>query len=165
MASPTGPKIKGGATNDNLAEIIREWDSRSQNTSEEKLTQQRFERLQQTHYQEQIVYNHQQKETQNQIKNIQGELKGLASSIKNLDKEIDKAIEQMPVKPGIYHVNFLEKLKQTILLLRKRVDEASTWLEVFNQKSAKKHGYWHKAKTFGTQFSQSNERYVATSVG
>ena len=165
MASPTGPKTKGGAANDNLLEIIREWDGRPQNTSEEKLVKQKFERLELTHHQEQIVYNQKQQETQTQIKNIQGELKGLASSIKNLDKEIDKAIEQIPVKPGIYHVNFLEKLRQALFLLRKRVDDASTWLEAFNQKSAKKHGYWHKTKSFGTQFSQSSERYVATSVG
>jgi len=166
MASPTGPKTKGGATNDSLLEIIREWDSRSKNIpEEEKLLQKKFERLQQVHYQEQVVFNQKNQETQVQIKAIQEELKSLAGSMKNLDKEIDKAIDQIPVKPGVYHVNFLEKIKQAIILLKKRVEDASTWLEALNQKSAKRHAYWGQFKKSGTQFSQSSERYVATSVG
>jgi len=166
MASPTGPKTKGGTTNDSLLEIIREWDSRSKNIpEEEKLLQKKFERLQQVHYQEQVVFNQKNQETQVQIKAIQEELKSLAGSVKNLDKEIDKAIDQIPVKPGVYHVNFLEKIKQAIILLKKHVEDASTWLEAFNQKSAKRHAYWGQFKKSGTQFSQSSERYVATSVG
>ena len=166
MASPTGPKTKGGATNDSLLEIIREWDSRSKNIpEEEKLLQKKFERIQQVHYQEQVVFNQKNEQTQVQIKAIQEELKGLAGSVKNLDKEIDRAIDQIPVKPGVYHVNFLEKIKQAIILLKKRVEDASTWLEAFNQKSAKRHAYWSQFKKSGTQFSQSSERYVATSVG
>jgi len=166
MASITGPKSKGGVVNDNILEIIREWDGRSKNSQEEEKTlQKRVERIQQVHYQEQVVFNQKNEQTQNQIKSIQEELKGLASSVKNLDKEIDKAIEQIPVKPGIYHVNFLEKVRQSIFLLKKRVEDASTWLEAFNQKSAKKHGYWNQFKKSGTQWSLSNERYVATSVG
>ena len=166
MASPTGPKTKGGTTNDSLLEIIREWDSRSKNIpEEEKLLQKKFERLQQVHYQEQVVFNQKNQETQVQIKAIQEELKGLTGSVKNLDKEIDKAIDQIPVKPGVYHVNFLEKIKQAIILLKKHVEDASTWLEAFNQKSAKRHAYWGQFKKSGTQFSQSSERYVATSVG
>ena len=166
MASPISPKTKGGAANDSLLEIIREWDGRSKNIpEEEKLPQKKFERLQQVHYQEQVVFNQKNQETQAQIKAIQEELKGLAGSVKNLDKEIDKTIEQIPVKPGVYHINFLEKIKQAIILLKKRVEDASTWLEAFNQKSAKKHAYWGQFKKSGTQFSQSSERYVATSVG
>jgi predicted RNase H-like nuclease (RuvC/YqgF family) len=166
MASTIGPKSKGGAVNDNILEVLREWDGRSKNSQEEEKTlQKRFERIQQVHYQEQVVFNQKNEQTQSQIKSIQEELKGLASSVKNLDKEIDKAIEQIPVKPGIYHVNFLEKVRQAIFLLKKRVEDASTWLEAFNQKSAKKHGYWNQFKKSGTQWSLSNERNVATSVG
>ncbi len=166
MASPISPKTKGGAVNDSLLEIIREWDGRSKNIpEEEKLLQKKYERLQQVHYQERVVFNQKNQETQVQIKAIQEELKGLAGSVKNLDKEIDKTIEQIPVQPGVYHVNFLEKIKQAIILLKKRVEDASTWLEAFNQKSAKRHAYWGQFKKSGTQFSQSGERYVATSVG
>ena len=166
MASPISPKTKGGAANDSLLEIIREWDGRSKNTQEEeKILQKKYERLQQVHYQERVVFNQKNQETQVQIKAIQEELKALVGSVKNLDKEIDKTIEQIPVQPGVYHVNFLEKIKQAIILLKKRVEDASTWLEAFNQKSAKKHAYWGQFKKSGTQFSQSSERYVATSVG
>lgn len=166
MASPISSKTKGGIANNNILEILREWDGRSKNIpEEEKILQKRYERLQQVHYQGEVIFSQKNQETQAQIKAIQEELRGLASSVKNLDKEIDKTIEQIPVQPGIYHVNFLEKIKQAIILLKKRVEDASTWLEAFNQKSAKRHGYWGQFKKSGTQFSQSSERYVATSVG
>jgi len=166
MASATGPKSKGGVVNDNILEVLREWDGRSKNSQEEEKTlQKRFERIQQVHYQEQVVFNQNNQETQAQIKAIQEELKALVGSVKNLDKEVDKAVEQIPAHPGVYHLNFLEKLKQAVVLLKKRVEEASSWLELFNRKQAKKRGYWPQTRKLGTQFSESGERYVATSTG
>jgi predicted RNase H-like nuclease (RuvC/YqgF family) len=167
MASNNYPKQKGGVTSDTLVEKIREVDFRSnfEGKEEKNNLEKKLERLQQNKYQEQIIFNQKNQETQSQIKNLQTEIKGLASSVKNLDKEIDKAVENMPQQAGVYHLNFLEKLKEAIVLLRKRVDEASTWLELFNQKSSKKHGYWAGVKKGGSKFLLSVDRQVATSVG
>lgn len=169
MASNNNLKNKRATLNDSLLEILREGGLPSQKNNEEtgkqELYREKFEQLQQIRSQEQIVFNQKEQQSQNQVKAIQQELKTLATSVKNLDKEVDKAIEQIPVHPGVYHLNFLERLKQAVALLRKRVEEASTWLELFNRKQAKKRGYWPQAQKLGTQFSQSSERYVATSVG
>ncbi len=169
MAPNKNLKNKKATLNDSLLEILREGSFPSpknkQEIKEQELYRERFEQLQQVHTQEQIVFNQKEQQSQNQVKAIQQELKTLAVSVKNLDKEVDKAIEQIPVHPGVYHLNFLEKLKQAVVLLKEHVEEASTWLELFNRKQARKHGYWPQAQKLGTQFSQSGERYVATSVG
>ena len=169
MAPNNNSKNKRATLNDSLLEIIREGGLPSQKNTEEmeeqELFKKKFEQLQQVRYQEQIVFNQKEQQTQNQVKAIQQELKALAGSVKNLDKEVDKAVEQIPLHPGVYHLNFLEKLKQAVVLLKKRVEEASSWLELFNRKQAKKRGYWPQTRKLGTQFSESGERYVATSVG
>jgi hypothetical protein len=169
MAPNKNLKNKRATLNDSLLEILREGGFPSQKSQQEieeqEAYREKFEQLQQVRSQEQIVFNQKEQQNQSKVKAIQQELKTLAASVKNLDKEVDKAVEQMPVHPGVYHLNFLEKLKQAIVLLRKRVEEASSWLELFNRKQAKKRGYWPQAQKLGTQFSQSGERYVATSVG
>ena len=169
MAPNNNSKNKRATLNDSLLEIIREGGLPTQKNSEEleeqELFRKKFEQLQQVSHQEQVVFQQREQQTQNQVKAIQQELKSLANSVKNLDKEIDKAVEQIPVHPGVYHLNFLERLKQAIILLKQRVEEASSWLELFNRKQAKKRGYWPQVQKQGTQFSQSGERYVATSVG
>ncbi len=169
MAPNKNLKNKRSTLNDSLLEILREGGFPSQKSKQEiekqEVYREKFEQLQQVRSQEQIVFNQKEQQSQNKVKAIQQELKTLAVSVKNLDKEVDKAVEQMPIHPGVYHLNFLEKLKQAVVLLRKRVEEASTWLELFNRKQAKKRGYWPQAQKLGTQFSQSGERYVATSVG
>jgi hypothetical protein len=168
MASDKNLKSKRATLNDSLLEVLREGGFPSpkdnKEIKEEKLYKEKFEQLQQIHSQEQIVFNQKEQQTQNQVKAIQQELKSLIGSVKNLDKEADKTVEQIPINPGSYHLNFLEKLKQTVVLLRKHIEEASSWLEIFNHKQAKKHGYWFQAKKLGTQFSQSSERYVTNSV-
>ena len=166
MASNNYPKQRTYNRKDNLAEKIREFDFRPNFEEEEEKTNLRrqSERLQQNRYQEQVIFNQRNQESQNQIKNLQSEIKNLVSSVKNFDQEIEKAVENIPEQAGIYHFNFLEKLKEAVVLLRKRVDEASSWLEVFNQKSAKKHGYWSGVKKSGTKFMFSADRQAATSV-
>jgi len=167
MASNNHPKQRISNRSDSLTEKIRELDFRSNFGEEEEKSnlKKHSERLWQNRYQEQVIFNQKNQESQNQIKNLQAEIKGLASSVKNLDQEIEKAVENIPEQAGIYHLNFLEKLKEAVVLLRKRVDEASSWLEVFNQKSAKKRGYWSGVKKSGTKFMFSADRQVATSVG
>jgi FtsZ-binding cell division protein ZapB len=165
MASNNKPNQFG--VYDSLIEKIREGDFRPKNNSEEeKKNQQKFERIQQNRYQGETIFHQKDEKTKIQIKNIQEELKSLVGSVKNLDKEIDKAIENIPmINTGIYHLNFLDKIRQTILLLKKNVDNASNWLETCNQKAGKKQNYWQHYKKSGAQWSLSSERNVATSVG
>ena len=115
--------------------------------------------------QEKTIWTRSQQETQMQIAAILEELKKLATSTKQLSQKVKVAAEQAPVAPGTYHVSFFEKLRQTIILFRKRIEESATWLSAFNQKAKKRNYFWAQVKKSGTKFLLSQERYMATQAG
>jgi len=115
--------------------------------------------------QEKIIWTRQEQETRLQVATILEELKKLAKSVKQLDQEVEVATAQVPVEPGIYHLSFFEKLRQTIILFRKRVEESVNWLAAFNQRAKKRNHYWGQFKKSGTKFLLSQERYMSTQAG
>lgn len=103
-------------------------------------------------------------ETRQQLEMIRTELKSLIASLKNLHTEVQSAVSQDVVNPGIYHLNFYEQLRTFIKVLREQVEDSRTWLASFNTRK-KKMGYWGMYKKHGTTFGLSNERSLATSAG
>ena len=99
-----------------------------------------------------------------QIEAIRAELKALAASVKSLNMEVQKAVIEAPVAPGVYHLNFFEKLRSFLQILRQQIDDSRTWLSMQNNRKQKK-GYWGMYKKHGTTFGLSNERSLATSAG
>lgn len=99
-----------------------------------------------------------------QIEAIRAELKSLSESIKSLDSEVQKAVSEAPVTPGIYHKNFFERLRTVIKLMREQVEDSRTWLSLYSNRKQKK-GYWGSYKKHGTSFGLSNERTLATQAG
>mgnify|MGYP001592197026 FL=1 len=95
---------------------------------------------------------------------IRAELKSLMASLKNLNKEVQNAVTQEVVNPGVYHVNFYEQLRNFIKVLRQQIEDSGAWLASFNTRK-KKMGYWGMYKKHGTTFGLSNERSLATSAG
>jgi len=117
------------------------------------------------HRQERLIWIKKEEETRLQIAVILEELKKLASATKNLAKEVDVAAKQVPAEPGVYHLSFFEKLRQTLILLRKKVEDSATWLAAFNQRAKRRNYYWAQVRKSGTKFMLSQERYMATQVG
>jgi len=115
--------------------------------------------------QERIIWKQEEEKVRLQIAAILEELKKLASATQNLAKEAKVASEQVPVSPGEYHVSFFEKLRQTLILIRKRVENSAVWLATFNQRAKKRNFYWAQVLKVGTKFMLSQERYMATQVG
>ncbi|MBI5449553.1 hypothetical protein HY948_04545 [Candidatus Gottesmanbacteria bacterium] len=99
-----------------------------------------------------------------QIDAIRAELKLLASSLKSLNTEIQKAVTEVPVAPGVYHLNFFERLKSMLKILREQIEDSSSWLSLQNNRKQKK-GYWGMYKKHGTSFGLSHERNLATQAG
>jgi hypothetical protein len=99
-----------------------------------------------------------------QIESIRMELKALSASMKSLNTEIEKAINDTPVNPGVYHKNFMDRLRSVLQLLREQIDDSQTWLSLSNGRKQKK-GYWGSYKKHGTSFGLSNERTMATQAG
>lgn len=115
--------------------------------------------------QEKIVFSKADQQTKLQIQSIQEELKKLAASTQNLATEIQSAVMQSPVNPGVYHVGFFEKLRLTIIAIKKRVEESASWLHTLNSKSKKQGYYWSQVGKSGSKYLLSQERYMQTSAG
>lgn len=105
-----------------------------------------------------------QARTKQQLDSLRAELIMLAKSVGKLNLEVEKAVKEVPVDPGVYHVNFLDRLKQVIQLIRKRVDDSNEWLQLSKSRK-KQQGYWGKYKKHGTKFGLSADRTPATQTG
>lgn len=99
-----------------------------------------------------------------QIEAVRAELKALAASLKNFHQEIEQAISAVPVDPGIYHLNFFERLKSLLKIMQQQVEDSRTWLALWTSRK-KKITYWGLYKKHGTQFGLSSERTMATQAG
>lgn len=115
---------------------------------------------------EALLFVREQEVTQ-EVEAVRAELKKAAQELKKLGQdvaEVEKAVDKMPVKPGIYHLTFFERLRQIIKFFRERIEESRTWLKLMNSKKKQK-GYWARYKKHGTKFGLSSERAVATQAG
>ncbi len=110
------------------------------------------------------VVTHEDLRTKQQIEAIRQELKALAASLKGLHQEVQQAVAEAPVDPGIYHVNFFERLKSLLTILRQQIEDSRTWLALWTTRR-KKMGYWGMFKKHGTKFGLSSERSLATQAG
>lgn len=115
--------------------------------------------------QEKLLFTRREQEVKLQIKAIQEELKKLAESTEGLAEEVKVATMQASVEPGVYHLTFLERLKQAIQVFRKGIEDSRTWLALANQRAKKRSYYWSQVRKSGTKFMLSSERYMATSAG
>lgn len=104
-------------------------------------------------------------ETKQKLEAIRQELKALSKSVRGLQQEIQTAVMDMPVEPGIYHLNFFEQLRILLKGIRERVDDSRVWLSAWNANVKKKRGYWGMYKKHGTSFGLSSERTLATQAG
>lgn len=99
-----------------------------------------------------------------QMEAVRQELKLLASSVKQLNFEVSKAIQDIPVNPGIYHLNFMDRLRSVLRTLREGIEDSGTWLRLTTSRKQKK-GFWGMYKKHGTKFGLSSERNVSTQAG
>jgi hypothetical protein len=104
-------------------------------------------------------------ETKQKLDAIRQELQALSKSVRGLQQEIQTAVMEMPVEPGVYHILFFEQLKLVLQGIRERVDDSRVWLSAWNGNVKKKRGYWGMYKKHGTTFGLSSERTLATQAG
>ena len=102
-----------------------------------------------------------------EVEAARAELKKAINELEKLGQEVgevEKAVEKMPVKPGIYHLTFFERLRQVIKFFSERIEESRTWLHLMISKKNQKK-YWALYKRHGTMYGLSGERVVATQTG
>lgn len=112
-------------------------------------------------------------EVPKQIEQLAGEVKQAVQQLKRSQKafnhqllQVEKhTIDVMPIKGGIYHVHFLEKLLSFIKLMQSKVGEAKTWLSAMQSKKKKRgSAFAARSKQKGTQYSLSQELSTARAV-
>lgn len=99
-----------------------------------------------------------------QLQALQQEILSLATSTQDLAEEAQIAAMQAPIEPGVYHVVFFEKLLEFVKSFRKKIEEASVWLQGTNKRAEKKN-YWARYKKHGSKFLLSPDHYLTRSAG
>lgn len=138
------------------------------NSQEKEWKRREMRTLRHREVQETQVFNRRSVEEEQKINLILEQLSALAKDLDDADRtarEAQIAVMQGAVATGDYYVTFFEKLLKTIMLLRQKVQESSSWLAQFNNRKQAQQGYWGNFYSQGTQWSMSNERALATSVG
>lgn len=101
------------------------------------------------------------------IEQLRMEIRKLASETKELKANVEIAkitVQDIPEKPGKYHLNFFEWLLTVVRDARMKVEDSGAWLSAMTGKKSKK-DYWGMFKKHGTSFGLSGERVVATQTG
>ena len=107
------------------------------------------------------------RELREKLESIQIELKKITQVSKELEatfKDVSQETLIRTVKPGKYHVNFVEWMLATIQSARVRIESSASWINAISSKKSKK-DYWSLSKSHGTSYSLSSERAVAQQVG
>jgi len=166
------------STNTPLYEILKQR-SLQQNSSEDsplsaslekfrhqkELEKKRVEQFHQSRQREwSQIYSAKERQVEKQLVTIREQLKQLSQQVKRLDQSTKTAIESETVGVGEYHLSFFDQLQQHLQLISKKVVEANTWLQLYNQRSQKKSYYWGQFSRKGSSFSLNQERQLATSV-
>jgi len=135
---------------------------------EQEWKQREMRMLRHREVQQTEVFDGRKVETDRKIAQILEQLEALTKELDETNRnarEAQIAVMQGAVHGGDYHVTFFEQLIKVIVMLRKHVREANSWIEAFNSKKSAKKGYWGQFYQNGMQWAMSGERSIATSVG
>lgn len=134
-------------------------------THKEKQNERRKARLQSQLQEEETRYVEKEKEKLKlRLYALQQEVAKLAESTQELGEKTKLAAMQSTVEPGVYDIAFFEKLFEFIKSFRKKVQNASIWLQAINKRADKKN-YWAKYKKHGSKFLLSPDHYLTRSAG
>lgn len=117
-------------------------------------------------YYERELLKKQIKELTEQIKKEIEAIKKADASLLQQVSDIQKiTIEQLPEKPGIYHIRFLELVLRILQALKAKIGESKTWLQALISRKKKRGSlFLVRSKKQGTQYSLSQELQSARSV-
>jgi hypothetical protein len=119
------------------------------------------------------LFSYERELMKKQIKELVEQIRKEIELIKKADKSLlaqvsdieNIAIEQLPEKPGIYHIRFLEIVLRILKSLRQKIGESKTWLSAMISRKKKRGSlFLSLSKKKGTQYSLSQELQTARSV-
>jgi hypothetical protein len=72
---------------------------------------------------------------------LQKEIIRLNSELTTVSQEVSAiTVEQFPSDSGVYHLNFFQWILEILAIARRKVQEANTWLALWQSRSAKQRG-------------------------
>ncbi len=88
------------------------------------------------------LFDAREKQVKKEIEELRKELKLLSKEVAAFDRDIELTLMTETVDPGEgkYYINFFQKLRAFIMLLRKRIHSARTWATQMQTKKRKKRG-------------------------
>jgi hypothetical protein len=113
---------------------------------------------------ERILIERKGNELRVELQAIMQEVAALAKTTQAIGNEVEIAIMQAPISPGVYHVIFFEKLLEYLKNFRKNIQNAVTWLTAANSRAQKKN-FWGNYKKHGGKFLLSPDHYLQRSAG
>lgn len=126
----------------------------------------RDERIIQTHksVQEKVLFSFADEKLSREISEVRQEIAMLVKTMGKVEQQIEAAVMQEIVDPGVYHLNFFRKLKTWVKMMRQSLEDASLWMSV-QQGRGKRSYYWNQFSKSGTKYSMSSERNVQMGAG
>lgn len=169
-------EARGGTGNDNAQDFAQ-----SPNLTQEQKTlkeQQKTERLRQELFRkvnpvdQKDVFNARKEQIKQEIQNIRHDLKLLIQELTAFKNEISIELMSNVVDPGDqgkYHLTFYQKMREFIMLLRKKVHSTRTWAHTMSSKKSRQKGLNFKQKghsqTKTVWESMHHERSMARAGG
>ena len=93
------------------------------------------------------------------------ELKKLKDSSEELATVFrDVVIDEVPEKPGVYHLTFFEGFLKLVIKMRSKVEDGVIFAKLFKSRKKEK-GYAAMAKKGGTSYTLHHDRSPATQTG
>lgn len=100
-----------------------------------------------------------------QLDSILAELRNLKNSSDELENVFkDVVVDQVPEKPGIYHLTFYEGFLKLVMKMRDKVEDGVVYAKLFRSRKAER-SYSSMAKKGGTSYTMHHDRSVATQTG
>lgn len=113
---------------------------------------------------EKVLFSFADEKLKKEINEVRQDIVMLVKSMGKMQKQIEQAIIQEIVNPGVYHKNFLQNLRSWIVQVQKSINDASSWLSMSTGRQ-QKGAFWANTKKHGNKYSMSQERQSAMSVG
>lgn len=115
--------------------------------------------------QERVLFAQKSQDLKMELGALVQEVGSLAKTTQGLSREVQIATFQAPANPGVYHVIFFEKLREFIQSFRKKIENASLWLQSYNQRAQKRRTFWGQVGQSGSKRLLSPEDYLQRSAG
>lgn len=142
----------GGVFDDSWADAFSDFGNPTAHQSQEEMLRQQREEAQKQRIRKELhdkinpvdahdLFSARHEQVAREIDQLRAELKALAMDISKFHKEVDitlmSAVSDVGDE-GKYYINFFQKLRALIILMRQRISSARTWMHQMQQKQAKK---------------------------